>query len=74
MTQLFSVDKVVSYKVCDHKFNNTLARTRNIKTTSMSTMHFLIEIMSILKTINHIFKGPYNKQNLKPRALFIHFI
>ena len=33
-------------------------------TTFMSAMHFLIEIMFILKAIKSHFKGSYDKQNL----------
>ena len=33
-------------------------------TTSVSTMHFLLEILSILKAIKSHFKGSYDKQNL----------
>ena len=34
-------------------------------TTYMSAMHFLIEIMLILKAIKSYFKGSYDKKNLK---------
>ena len=55
-------------------------------TTSLSTMHFLIVIMFILKAIKSHFKGSYDKQNLtrvvisyqiydhSPKARFINFI
>ena len=33
-------------------------------TTSVSTMHFLLEILSIFKAIESSFKGSYDKQNL----------
>ena len=33
-------------------------------TTSVSTMRFLLEILSILQAIKPIFKGSYDKQNL----------
>ena len=33
-------------------------------TTSVSTMHFLIKILSILKAIKYTFKGSSDKQNL----------
>ena len=33
-------------------------------TTSMSTMHFLVEIMFILKKIKSHLRGPHDKQNL----------
>ena len=43
----------------------TLWRERvTILTTSVSTMHFRIEIMFILKAIKSHFKGSYDKQNL----------
>ena len=55
-------------------------------TTSVSTMRFLLEILSILKAIKSSFIGPYDKQNLtlvvisyeiydhSPKARFINFI
>ena len=33
-------------------------------TTSMSAMHFLIDIIFSLKEIKYHFKGPYDKQNI----------
>ena len=38
-------------------------------TTSVSTMRFLIKILSILKAIKYIFKGSYDKQNLTRVAI-----
>ena len=40
----------------NHACNKTLARTRNVITTSVSTMRFLTEIMFILKPIKSHFK------------------
>ena len=38
-------------------------------TTSVSAMHFHIELMFILKTIKSPFKGSYDKQNLTLLAI-----
>ena len=40
------------------------AETNYVMTTSVTTMHFFIEIMSTLKAINCPFERSYDKQNI----------
>ena len=54
----------MSYKSYDHTCNHTLARTRNVSATSVSTVRFLSEILFILKAIKSYFKWSYDKENL----------
>ena len=57
----------MSLKSYGHTCNNTLARTRVHVTsliTSVSTMHFLIEIKLIFKAMKSSFQGSYDKRNL----------
>ena len=43
-------------------------------TTSVSTIHFLIEIKIILKAIKSSLKGSYDKMNLKHMAILYEFM
>ena len=40
-------------------------RCYSLHAMSLTTMHFLVEIMFILKALKSHFKGQYDKQNLK---------